>query len=82
MNINQGVLMTSFFYNHRFYVRRPKERKKKYQFIYDKDGLLRKVEIVPKPKPEYLQRMRRLFPDFDQWDFEKQISMMGEDDEE
>ena len=43
---------------------------------------LRKVEIVPKPKSEYLQRMRRLFPDFDQWDFEKQISMMGEDDEE
>ena len=74
--------MGSYFYNHRFYVRRPKERKKKYQFIYDEDGFLRKLEIVPKPKPEYLQRMRRLFPDFDQWDFEKQISMMGEDDAE
>ena len=43
---------------------------------------MRKVEIVPKPKPEYLQRMRRLFPDFDQWDFEKKISMMVEDDAE
>lgn len=74
--------MDSFFYDHRFYVHRPKERKKKYKFILGKDGFMRKVEIIPKPKPEYLNRMRRLFPDFDQWDFEKQISMMGEDDEE
>ena len=74
--------MSSYFYNHRFYVRRPKERKKKYKFILGKDGFTKKVEIIPKPKPEYLHRMRRLFPDFDQWDFEKQISMMGEDDEE
>tara|TARA_Y100000816_G_C25629085_1_gene335501 strand:- start:100 stop:324 length:225 start_codon:yes stop_codon:yes gene_type:complete len=72
--------MASFFYNHRYYIRRPKERKKKYKFIYDEDGFMRKVEIIPKPKTEYLQRMRRLFPDFDQWDFERQISMMGEDD--
>jgi len=43
---------------------------------------MRKVEIIPKPKTEYLQRMRRLFPDFNQWDFERQISMMGEDDAE
>lgn len=74
--------MDSFFYNHRFYVRRPKERKKKYKYILGEDGFTKKVEIIPKPKPEYLHRMRRLFPDFDQWDFEKQISMMGEDDEE
>lgn len=74
--------MSSFFYNHRFYVRRLKERKKKYKFILGEDGFTKKVEIIPKPKPEYLHRMRRLFPDFDQWDFEKQISMMGEDDEE
>jgi hypothetical protein len=74
--------MGSFFYNHRFYVRPPKERKKKYKFILGEDGFTKKVEIIPKPKPEYLHRMRRLFPDFDQWDFEKQISMMGEDDEE
>lgn len=74
--------MGSYFYNHRFYVRRPKERKKKYEFILGEDGFTKKVEIIPKPKPEYLHRMRRLFPDFDQWDFEKQISMMGEDDEE
>ena len=74
--------MGSFFYNHRFYVRRPKERKKKYKFILGEDGLTKKVEIIPKPKPEYLHRMRRLFPDFDQWDFEQQISMMGEDDAE
>ena len=45
-------------------------------------GQWRRVEIVPKLNPEYIQRMRRLFPDFDQWDFERQISMMGEDDAE
>ena len=75
--------MASFFYNHRFYVRRPKERKRQYNLVWDeKTNRYKRVEIVPKPKPEYLQRMRRLFPDFDQWDFEQQISMMGEDDAE
>jgi hypothetical protein len=75
--------MTSFFYNYRHYVRQPKERKKKYKIILDETtDRFRRVEIIPKPKPEYLERMRRLFPDFDQWDFEQQISMMGEDDAE
>ena len=75
--------MGSFFYNHRYLVRRPKERKRKYKVITDeRTGKWRKVEIVPKPKLEYIQRMRRLFPDFDKWDFESQIAMMGEDDAE
>ena len=75
--------MGSFFYNHRYLVRRPKERKRHYKSIIDeRTRKWRRVEIVPKPKPEYIQRMRRLFPDFDQWDFERQISMMGEDDAE
>ena len=75
--------MTSFFYNHRFYVRRPKKRKRQYKFVWDnKAKRYERIEIIPKPKPEYLHRMRRLYPDFDQWDFEKQISMMGEDDAE
>jgi len=75
--------MTSFFYSHRFYVRQPKERKRQYNLVWDeKTNRYKRVEIVPKPKPEYLQRMRRLFPDFDDWDFERQISMMGEDDAE
>ena len=75
--------MGSFFYNHRYLVRRPKERKRQYKSIIDeKTGKWGRVEIVPKPKPEYIQRMRRLFPDFDKWDFERQIAMMGEDDAE
>jgi hypothetical protein len=75
--------MASFFYNHWYYVRQQKERKKKYKIVLDETtDRFRRVEIIPKPKSEYLQRMRRLFPDFDQWDFEQQISMMGEDDEE
>ena len=75
--------MDSYFYNHRYYVKRPKKRQKQYKYILEK-GLenFKKVEIIPKPKPEYLERMRRLFPDFDQWDFERRISMMGEDDAE
>lgn len=75
--------MDSFFYNHRYYVRRPKKRQKQYKIITDeKTGRWRRVEIIPKPKPEYIQRMRRLFPDFDTWDFERQIALMGEDDAE
>jgi hypothetical protein len=75
--------MDSYFYNHRYYIERPKKRQKQYKYILEKGSEnFIKVEIIPKPKPEYLERMRRLFPDFDQWDFEKQISMMGADDEE
>ena len=75
--------MTSFFYNHRHYVRRPKKRKKQYKIITDeKTGKSWQIEVFPKPKPAYIERMRRLFPDFDKWDFEQQIAMMGEDDEE
>ena len=75
--------MASFFYNHRYLVRRPKERKRQYKLITDeRTGKWGRVEIIPKPKPEYIQRMRRLFPDFDKWDFERQIAMMGEDDAE
>ena len=75
--------MASFFYNHRYIVRRPKERNRQYKSIIDeRTGKWGRVEIVPKPKPEYIQRMRRLFPDFDKWDFERQIAMMGEDDAE
>lgn len=75
--------MDSYFYNHRYYVKRPKKPQKKYKYILEKGSEnFKKVEIIPKPKPEYLERMRRLFPDFDQWDFEQQISMMGEDDAE
>ena len=75
--------MGSFFYNHRYYVRRPKKRQKQYKTVCDETtGRWRRVEIIPKPKPEYIQRMRRLFPDFDKWDFERQIVMMGEDDAE
>ena len=47
--------MTSFFYNHRFYVRRPKERKRQYKFVWDnKAKRYERIEIIPKPKPEYL----------------------------
>jgi hypothetical protein len=75
--------MDSFFYHHQYYVRRPKKRRKQYKAVYDETmGQWRRVEIVPKLNPEYIQRMRRLFPDFDQWDFERQISMIGEDDAE
>ena len=75
--------MGSYFYNHRFYVRRPKERTRQHKLVWDKKtNRYVRVEIIPKPKTEYLQRMRRLFPDFDQWDFQRQISMMGEDDVE
>ena len=55
--------MASFFYNHRYLVRRPKERKRQYKLITDeRTGKWGRVEIVPKPKPEYIQRMRRLIP--------------------
>jgi len=75
--------MDSYFYNHRYYVKRPKKRQKQYKYFLEKGSEnFKKVEIIPKPKPEYIERMRRLFPDFDQWDFEQQISMMGEDDAE
>lgn len=75
--------MASFFYNHRYYVRRPKERKRQYKSVWDmKTNRFKRVEIIPKPKLEYIQRMRRLFPDFDTWDFERQIALMGEDDAE
>ena len=51
--------MGSFFYNHRYLVRRPKERKRQYKSIIDeRTGKWRRVEIVPKPKPEYIQRMQ------------------------
>ena len=75
--------MDSFFYNNQYYVRRPKKSRKQYKTVYDETmGQWRRVEIVPKLNPESSQRMRRLVPDFDQWEFERQISMMGEDDAE
>ena len=75
--------MDSFFYSHAFYVPRHQKRKRQFKLIHNQEtGQLQKVEIFPKPKPTYLERMRRLYPDFDQWDFERQISMMGEDDAE
>ena len=75
--------MDIYFYNHRYYVKRPKKLQKQYKYILEKGSEnFKKVEIIPKPKPEYIERMQRLFPDFDQWDIEKQISIMGEDDAE
>jgi len=75
--------MDSYFYSHAFYVNRRPSRKRIYKLVRDeKSGRLKRVEIIPKPKPEYIAKMRRLYPDFDDWDFERQISMMGEDDEE
>lgn len=75
--------MDSFFYSHAFYVDRRPKRKRMYKIARDeRSGRLKKVEIIPKPKPEYVAKMRRLFPDFDDWDLDRQLSMMGEDDAE
>ena len=75
--------MDSFFYSHAFYVDRRPKRKRIYKIVRDeKTGRMKKVEIIPKPKPEYIAKMRRLFPDFDDWDLDHQLSMMGEDDAE
>jgi hypothetical protein len=75
--------MDSFFYSHAFYVDRRPKRKRMYKIVRDeKTGRMKKVEIIPKPKPEYIAKMRRLFPDFDDWDLDHQLSMMGEDDAE
>jgi len=75
--------MDSFFYSHAFYVDRRPKRKRMYNIVRDeRSGRLKKVEIIPKPKLEYVPKMRRLFPDFDDWDLDRQLSMMGEDDAE
>lgn len=75
--------MDSFFYSHAFYVDRRPKRKRMYKIVRDeRSGRLKKEEIIPKPKPEYVAKMRRLFPDFDDWDLDRQLSMMGEDDAE
>ena len=75
--------MDSFFYSHAVYVDRRPKRKRMYKIVRDeKTGRMKKVEIIPKPKPEYIAKMRRLFPDFDDWDLDRQLSMMGEDDAE
>lgn len=75
--------MDSFFYSHAFYVDRRPKRKRMYKIVRDeRSGRLKKVEIIPKPKSEYVAKMRRLFPDFDDWDLDRQLSMMGEDDAE
>ena len=75
--------MDSFFYSHAFYVDRRPKRKRMYKIVRDeRSGRLKKVEIIPKPKPEYIAKMRRLFPDFDDWGLDRQLSMMGEDDAE
>ena len=75
--------MDSFFYSHAFYVDRRPKRKRMYKIVRDeKTGRMKKVEIIPKPKPENIAKMRRLFPDFDDWDLDHQLSMMGEDDAE
>jgi hypothetical protein len=75
--------MDSFFYSHAFYVDRRPKRKRMYKIVRDeKTGRMKKVEIIPKPKPKYIAKMRRLFPDFDDWDLDHQLSMMGEDDAE
>ena len=75
--------MDSFFYSHAFYVDRRPKRKRMYKIVRDeKTGRMKKVEIIPKPKPEYIAKMRRLFPDFDDRDLDHQLSMMGEDDAE
>ena len=75
--------MDSFFYSHAFYIDRRPKRKRMYKVVRDEQsGRLKKVEIIPKPKPEYVAKMRRLFPDFDDWDLDRQLSMMGEDDAE
>ena len=75
--------MDSFFYSHAFYVDRRPKRKRMYKIVRDeRSGRLKKVEIIPKPKPEYVAKMRRLFPDFDDWELDRQPSMMGEDDAE
>lgn len=75
--------MDSFFYSHAFYVDRRPKRKRMYKIVRDeRSGRLKKVEIIPKPKPEYVAKMRRLFPDYDDWDLDRQLSMMGEDDAE
>ena len=75
--------MDSFFYSHAFYVDWRPKRKRMYKIVRDEQsGRLKKVEIIPKPKLEYVAKMRRLFPDFDDWDLDRQLSMMGEDDAE
>ena len=47
--------MDSYFYNHRYYVKLPKKHQKQYKYILEKGSEnFKKIEIIPKPKPEYL----------------------------